>query len=222
MKRQRVSVDHLEPVTHYPTGVANVLLSDQDNRIIVVPGANKAVTPEVVETYKKEIALSDVLLLQLEIPLQSVVKAAEIAKQYNTKVILNPAPIQYLPELLLENTDLVTPNQQEFKQLISSTQRNKVKNEQCIITMGKEGAVYTENHMKKKVNGFEVPVVDTTGAGDTFNGALAVAISEAKPINEAVSIANAAAALSIQKLGAQSGMPDRDEVLDFISNHSKK
>ncbi|WP_158736761.1 ribokinase [Alteribacillus sp. YIM 98480] len=221
MHQQGVSIDNLEPVTGFPTGIATVLLSEQDNRIIVVQGANQAVTPAIVEMHEKVIAESEIMLLQLEIPLESVHKAAELANKHSTKVILNPAPVQYLPETLLNYIDVLTPNKHEFDQLFTKTQKQQRKS-QCVITKGKDGVLFTDNDEEINIEGYKVPVVDTTGAGDTFNGALAVAVSKGKSVSEACTFANAAAALSVQKLGAQAGMPNMKAVQHFISSNKQK
>ncbi|WP_026702144.1 ribokinase [Salibacterium aidingense] len=216
MKSQGVSVRYLEPVTEKPTGTASILLSEQDNRIIVVPGANLAVTPEVVESHENVIAGSDILLLQLEIPLESVAKAAELAKKHHTTVILNPAPVQELPVSLMDNADYFTPNEHELENLFQGEPEQPSHRSRCIITMGAAGVVFTENRKEKKVPGYPVDPVDTTGAGDTFNGALALALTKGVSLAEACRYANAAAALSVQKMGAQGGMPQQHEVDTFL------
>ncbi|CEG28362.1 ribokinase [Bacillus sp. B-jedd] len=203
------------------TGIATITLSGGDNSIIVVPGANFLVTPEFVGKQEEVIAASDIILLQLEIPLESVEKAAELAKRHGVKVLLNPAPFQPLPEGLMENVDILTPNEHEYKLLLHSSgwaehKRGKFM-KKCIVTQGSRGVrIYSRE--QAEIPAFQVEAVDTTGAGDTFNGALAYALSEGFDLAEACRFANAAAALSVTKLGAQGGMPTRLDVDRFLHN----
>jgi ribokinase len=217
LQKQHIDVSNVKPVTHARTGIATILLSENDNSIIVVPGANNEVTPEMVESFEEEIAASNLLLLQLEIPIESVEKAAQIAKKHGTKVILNPAPFQPLSETLIENTDLITPNEYEAELLLASVPDREALKEKLIITKGSQGVSFYEGGREQHMDSFKVTAVDTTGAGDTFNGAMAVAILEGKSLEEACKIAAAAGAISVTKLGAQTGMPTRVEVDQFIS-----
>ncbi|MGQ4666903.1 ribokinase [Metabacillus halosaccharovorans] len=196
------------------TGTASITISEQDNRIIVVPGANYEVTPEWVESRESIIAKSDLLLIQLEIPLHTVIKATEIANKYGIPVILNPAPYQKLPKKLVESVTFITPNESEFEQLLSDIpieERDKVV-AKCIVTKGEEGVDFHINHEKQTVPAVKVEVVDTTGAGDTFNGALAVAYAKTENLEESILFAVHAASLSVMKMGAQTGMPLIEEI----------
>ncbi|MGY4688885.1 ribokinase [Salibacterium sp. K-3] len=216
MKEQGVSVRYLEPVTDMPSGTASIILSEQDNRIIVVPGANQAVTPEVVEAHEHVIAESGIVLLQLEIPVESVAKAAELAAKHGTTVILNPAPVQELPGELLQNTDYFTPNEHELLHLFQNEADKALYHPRCIMTKGADGVLFTEDNKERHISGYPVEPVDTTGAGDTFNGALAAALTGGRSLADACRRANAAAALSVQKMGAQGGMPSQEEVDEFL------
>lgn len=214
---QGINTDNVEPVTHTSTGIATITLSDGDNSIIVVPGANNFVTPEFVEKHEDKIANSDMLLLQLEIPLNSVTKAAQLAKKHGVRTILNPAPIQELPTELLEMVDFLTPNEHEQEQLLASLNGQALERikEKCIVTKGSQGVELYKNGVQK-IPSFQVEVVDTTGAGDSFNGGLAFALCEGKTLQEACEFACAVGAISVTKLGAQSGMPTKKEVDDFL------
>jgi ribokinase len=216
-----VITSHVKPVTHTTTGTASITLSNGDNSIIVVPGANFAVTPEYVQSFEQVIAESDILLLQLEIPLESVVEAVKIAKKHQVKVILNPAPIQALPKELLEQIDYITPNEHEQELLLSSPELTeeelKAIKTKCIVTKGSKGVMLFQDGVEKVIPSFEVEVVDTTGAGDSFNGALALSLSEGMSLEEACQFANAVGALSVTKLGAQGGMPTKAEVEEFLN-----
>lgn len=212
----QIDVNNVKPVTHEKTGVATIVLSEGDNSIIVVPGANNRLTPELVEGLEEVIADSELILLQLEIPIDTVEKAVEIAKKHGCKVILNPAPFQTLSKKLLEDVDYITPNEYEADLLMKSVANPAALQEKLIITKGSKGVSFYENELEDQLDSFNVDVVDTTGAGDTFNGALAVAILEGETLRDACKIASAAGALSVTKLGAQSGMPTRAEVDQFL------
>ncbi|SFQ24086.1 ribokinase [Salibacterium halotolerans] len=218
MKEQGVSTDDLEQVSDEPSGTASIILAEQDNRIIVVPGANNTVTPEVVAAREDVIAESDIMLLQLEIPLESAVKAAELAAAHDTTVILNPAPMQDLPKALLDNVDYFTPNEHELLPLFQNEPDASIYHSRCVMTKGADGVLFTEDNKERHIPGYPVEPVDTTGAGDTFNGALAAALTRNVPLPEACRFANAAAALSVQKMGAQGGMPMQHEVENFLKN----
>jgi ribokinase len=212
LKSQQIDVTNVQPVTDEKTGIATILLADGDNSIIVVPGANNKLTPEHVDAHEQVIANSDLLLLQLEIPIESVERAAQLAKKHGVKVVLNPAPFQRLTKTLLENVDYITPNEHEADLLLKDAEEPQLFLNKLIVTRGSKGASYIENNQGFYVESYKVDVIDTTGAGDTFNGALSVALLEEKPLGEACQFACAAAALSVTKLGAQSGMPNRNEV----------
>lgn len=216
LRAEGVSVDCVEPVTHSSSGVATILLSDHDNRIIVTPGANHSVDEAYVSRYEAEIASSDIVLVQLEIPLKTVEYTIDLCAKYQVPVILNPAPADELSQETYEKSTYITPNESEHEQLFSKA--NVTINEKLIVTQGKNGVRWIENGQVEQVAGHTLVPVDTTGAGDTFNGALAVALGNKQPLREAITFANAAAALSVQSFGAQGGMPTTEEVLAFIAN----
>ncbi|MBM7606226.1 ribokinase [Metabacillus crassostreae] len=224
LHKQGVNLDNVKPVTHLSTGVATITLSNGDNSIIVVPGANYEVTPEVVLQVEEEIATSDILLLQLEIPLDSVIEAVRVAKKHHVPVILNPAPFLLLPKEVLQEVDYLTPNEHELNLLISSYEWSDDELDQlrgkCIVTKGERGISFFEGN-EQLIPSYKVDVVDTTGAGDSVNGALAVAISNGLSLKEACRFANAVGALTVTKLGAQSGMPTKSEVESFLSERGE-
>ena len=215
LKKEKVFVDDVKPVTHAGTGVAMIVISDGDNRIIVVPGANYSLRPEDIEQCERVIANSDVCLLQLEIPLPVVERAVSIAKKHHVRVILNPAPAQPLPISLLDQVDFLTPNEHERDIVLAGESIEKWAHK-LIVTEGARGVSLAQNGEWTLIPSFHVPVIDTTGAGDTFNGALAVALSKGMEVEAAGRVANAAAALSVTKLGAQTGMPTETEVFTFL------
>lgn len=220
LSNQGIHMDYVRQISYQSTGIASITISDGDNSIIVVPGANYQVTPELVEEHERVIAESDIVLLQLEIPLNSVEKAVEIAKKHNVKVILNPAPIQALSKELVQKIDYLTPNEHEQQELLNyafewSEQEKKELMAKCIVTRGSKGVIIFQNG-EREISGYKVEAVDTTGAGDTFNGALAYSLSLGMELEEACRFANAAAAISVTKLGAQVGMPTKQEVDQFL------
>ncbi|WP_409300066.1 ribokinase [Peribacillus sp. SCS-155] len=223
LKEQGVNTKYVKPVTGEKTGIASITVYKGDNKIIVVPGANKCVGPEVVESHSEDILKSDWLLLQMEIPLQGVEKALEIAHKGGVKTILNPAPYHEIPKSWIEMATYLTPNEFEANQIF-----NLYKNDhdnlaqlkkKIIITKGSEGIVIFENDEEVVIPAMPVDAIDTTGAGDTFSGALVVGLSEGKSLKEACYFAARAASLSVTKLGAQSGMPYRKEVNEFGKTH---
>jgi ribokinase len=219
LKNQGVHTDYVEPVTHASTGTASITISSGDNHIIVVPGANYAVTPDFVSKHEQVIAESDLLMLQLEIPIESVEKAVELANKHHVKIILNPAPIQPLSKELIQKVDYLTPNEYEQQLLLDSNEWTEKEREEmmakCIITRGSKGITFYQNG-QKELPSYKVKVVDTTGAGDSFNGALAVSLSEGATLEDACQFAIAVGALSVTKLGAQGGMPTKEEVHAFL------
>ncbi|MFD2923063.1 ribokinase [Halobacillus naozhouensis] len=202
-----------------PSGTATIILSEQDNRIIVAPGTNGMLSPELVQNHKSMIKDSDVILLQLEIPIETISYVASLAYDMGIPVILNPAPYQKLPSALLSQVEFLTPNETEASSLLKDPVLDILR-EKMIITQGDQGVVIHQNESDITIPGYKVPARDTTGAGDTFNGALATQLAKGKRLEKAVMYANAAAAMSVTKLGAQSGMPMKDEVEQFLQERS--
>lgn len=216
LERETIFLNGVEPVTGISSGVALITIAEADNSIIVVPGTNKLVTPEYVRKYEEQIATSDIVLTQLEIPIESVEEIARLCYKHQTPLILNPAPAMELNENLIKLASYITPNEIELAYLEKTEIELSNYPEKLIVTQGKDGVIYHDGDGICKVPSFIVPTVDTTGAGDTFNGAFAYAISKNKNVKAACNFANAAAALSVQKMGAQGGMPTKDEVNKFL------
>ncbi|WP_455675931.1 ribokinase [Pradoshia sp.] len=213
LKKEGIQMEAVKRVEG-SSGTASIILSEGDNRIIVVPGANHEMTPEWIEENRKYIEESDLLLVQLEIPLNCVQKALEIAKAANVKTILNPAPITKLSAEIIGAADYITPNEHEYQTLLEDFSTADL-SAKLIVTMGDEGVLFYKDGKEVRIPAQNVPVLDTTGAGDTFNGALGVALCEQMEIEEAIRFANKAAALSITKMGAQNGMPTKDMLEQF-------
>lgn len=215
LRSKNINTTGIEKLTDQATGIANIIVSENDNRIIVVAGANQFVSPELVETHKELLITSDVIIMQLEIPLKTVVYVLNIATKYDIPVIVNPAPFQRLPKEIYEKSTYLTPNEIELKEMENDIQIDSLK-EKLIITRGDEGVEYYQKNSIRKIPAFQVEVKDTTGAGDTFNGALAMQIASGAKLHDAIQFANAAAAISVTKIGAQGGMAKREAVESFL------
>ncbi|NWC62114.1 ribokinase [Cedecea sp. P7760] len=211
------------------TGVALIFVNGAGENVIGIhAGANAALTPGLVEAEQQKIAEASALLMQLESPLESVLAAAKIAHQHQTKVILNPAPACELSDELLALLDMITPNETEAEKLTGvrvESDEDAAKAAEVlhgkgidtvIITLGSRGVWLSENGSGKRVPGFKVKAVDTIAAGDTFNGALVTALLEDKPMEDAVRFAHAAAAIAVTRKGAQPSVPWRQEIDEFL------
>ncbi|MFK4225495.1 ribokinase [Streptomyces sp. NPDC019890] len=202
-----------------PSGTAHIVVDDEGaNSIVVIPGANGTVTA-LAPGDEALIATADMLLLQLELPLSAVLDGAEAARRHGVRTILTPSPAQPLPPELLAVTDLLVPNEHEAATLTGVSDPHTAAEEllrlvpEVVITLGSAGSLYaTRGATPLTVPAPEVTAVDTTGAGDTFVGALAVALGEGKPMPQALGWAAAAAALCVQRPGASTSMPYRSEI----------
>lgn len=214
-----------------PSGVALIFVGkDGENSIAVAGGANGALLPVHIVRQKRLLAKADAVLTQLETPLETVYEAAKIAAKSKVRLILNPAPARRLPPELLRCVSVLTPNETEAEELTGIRIKNTSSAEKAaarllkqgvetiIITMGARGAFVATSSLRQLVPGFHVKAVDCTAAGDVFNGALAVAISEGRTLLEAVRFANAAAAISVTRMGAQPSAPRRKEIERFLLN----
>jgi len=211
------------------SGVALIFVArDGENSIAVAGGANARLSPADVGKAAGVIRAGALLVAQLETPLATVIAAAQVAVKAGVPVILNPAPAQPLPNRLLKLISILTPNETEAELLtgIKVTQEAaaaracaKLRSRgvrTVILTLGARGAYLADTGGQQLVPGFKVKAVDSTAAGDIFNGALAVALAERKTLRDAVRFANAAAALSVTRLGAQPSAPTRVEIERFL------
>ncbi|GGA46255.1 ribokinase [Paenibacillus physcomitrellae] len=215
-KSNRVSVTYVEPVTHRESGTAHIILAEGDNSIVVVKGANDEVTPAYISSRAVDaFSGANMVLIQQEIPEETVVYVSRLAKQLGIPLLLNPAPARPIPQEVIDNAAYITPNEHEakilFKDLSIAEALRKYPNK-LFITEGSNGVRYFDGVQEVLVPSYKVEVVDTTGAGDTFNAAFAVALAEGKPVYDSVRFANRAASLSVTRFGAQGGMPQRQEV----------
>ncbi|MEU9434304.1 ribokinase [Streptomyces sp. NPDC048252] len=218
LEHSGVNTDHLRTVES-PSGTAHIVVDDEGgNAIVVVPGANGTVD-HLVPGDEVLISSADALLLQLEVPLAAVVASARAARAHGVRTILTPAPAQPLPPELLTATDLLVPNEHEAATLTGRTDPREAATAlldsvpEVVITLGASGSLYaTRGAQPLTVPAPRVTAADSTGAGDTFVGALAVALGEGRPVREALAWASAAAALSVQRPGASASMPYRSEI----------
>jgi ribokinase len=215
------------------TGVALIVVDDNgENSIVVASGANMHLTPADVESAEEAIAAADVLLLQLEVPLETVTRAAELARAHQVTVVLNPAPARALPTELLSLVDFLIPNETETALLSGMPVASQVEIEAAakslrdlgvgnvILTLGERGALLTGAFQSEVYPSFKVKPVDTTAAGDAFLGGFAVALGEGKSLSDAIRFGNAAGALATTRLGAQPSLPTRAEVEKLIGNNA--
>lgn len=213
-----------------PSGVALIVVEEEgENRIVVALGANERLTPADVEAAAGVITGAKALLVQLETPLETVQCAMRLAVERGVPAILNPAPGRQLPPELLRLAHIITPNEHEAELLtgirleneqalhLVATRLHEAGVANVIITLGAKGAFVSGGKMAQLVDGWEVKAVDTTAAGDAFNGALAVGQGRGLDLVGAVRYANAAAALAVQKLGAQPSLPTAEEVEYFLA-----
>lgn len=208
----------------HPTGCAMITIYESDNSIIIFDGANGAVTPEWVENQATTIATSQALIVQLEIPLPAIMRAMQIAKHHQVPIIFNPAPICELPAEFLAMVDIIIVNEHECEQLTgvkvttaedAEAALNWFENQgvtKGIITLGSRGVYFSEQGKVQFLPAQKVVAIDTTGAGDTFIGALTTAYTQGQTLAEAVQFAIRASAITVTRRGAASAMPTRSEV----------
>lgn len=232
LKKEGMNTDFIEIDNRYATGVGFVTSEHNgDNRIIVVPGANLKYNEKELLKLKKILDDIDILIIQLEMDISVMEEAVKIAKEKNVPVILNPAPGQTLNDKMLKYIDYLTPNETELE-ILTHMKVNNLEDtvkaakslldkgiNNIIVTLGNNGALVVTRESIEHIEGFEVPVRDTVAAGDAFNGALSVAITEGTEIGEAVRFANAAGALSVTREGAIPSIPYRIEVEEFLKNN---
>lgn len=228
-KADKINTRHIQRDTKTPSGVALIFVAESgENSIAVASGSNAKLLPKDIQNAEAAFKNARMLVMQLETPLPTIAAAARLAKKHKIPVILNPAPAAPLAPSLLKLVSIITPNETEAELLtgIKVTDDETAEKaarallsqgvQNVIITLGSKGAYLCNNETARLIPGFKVKAVDTTAAGDTFNGALAVALSENQPLADAVRFANAAAAISVTRLGAQPSAPTRKEIETFI------
>ena len=222
LKNEGVDTRHVRIASEMTTGVASITVSQAENAIVVVPGANHALSPDDVQAAEAAFVAADVVLCQLEIPLATVEAAAVLAERHGKPFLLNPAPAIPLPKTLLDRVTLLIPNEHELAMQFDGdteawAQQLRDHPLRILMTKGADGAWFadTAGNLQHQP-AFKVTAIDTTGAGDTFNGALAAFWGE--DLSNQARLACAAGALSVTKAGAQSGMPTHEQLKDFLDS----
>ncbi|HEX4807498.1 MAG TPA: ribokinase [Bryobacteraceae bacterium] len=228
-----VDVSGVHATRSHPTGVALIWVDNVgQNSIVVASGANHAIAPRDVESFTAAFHGASTALFQLETPLAVVEAALQLARELEVRTILDPAPAQPLSRSLLHSVDILTPNETEACLLLGrdpvrigtsdapeiATALRSLGTRAVILKLGDQGCYYQDEHNEWSVPAFPVQAIDTTAAGDTFNGALAVALAESQPIELALRFANAASAISVTRRGAQLSVPKRGEVDAFLKS----
>lgn len=215
LEENGIHTSNVEAVTDRPSGSAHITICDGDNSIIYIPGANNEIDVERIHSLEAFVQEAQMVVVQNEMPQQIVNEIIELCFKNDVPVIYNPAPAREMDQVVLEKATYFTPNESEFHQLFEgltiSEGLAKYPN-QLILTMGSKGVYFHDGEKEQKIPAYKVQPVDTTGAGDTFNGAFAVAISSGLDMAESIRFGNLAASLSIQKFGAQGGMPSIEEM----------
>ncbi|HEX6507916.1 MAG TPA: ribokinase [Chloroflexota bacterium] len=207
-----------------PTGMAFIIVDERgQNRIIVTPGANAGLTARSADEAEEAIAGADALIAQFESPIGVVERALQLARKHGVKTILNPAPAREVSDSLLSLADVITPNEAEVRALIGSTTENDPETlaralrrrgpGTVVLTLGEMGAYVLDDSGGRTIPGVQVDVVDTTGAGDAFTGALAVALARGLPMDEAVRLGNLGGAFCVTRPGVVPGLGRQDDLL---------
>ncbi|WP_297488784.1 ribokinase [uncultured Cetobacterium sp.] len=227
MKESNVNIENIER-SEFFTGVAQITLEKHgENRIVVVPGANYDVDKEYIDKNINIIKNCDILVAQLEIPLETVKYAFSKAKEFNKVTILNPAPAVHLDEEVIKNSDYIIPNETELEVItgIDTKELEGVKKAAksllnkgvtgLLVTLGSQGAMIIDNNEETLIPAHKVKAVDTTAAGDSFIGGFVRGISDNQTIDESIALGVKVAAIAVTRLGAQTSIPTMDEVLEF-------
>ncbi|MET2898220.1 ribokinase [Vibrio rotiferianus] len=228
-KMDGIDITGVKMQPNCPTGIAMIQVADSgENSICISAEANAKLTAEAIEPDLERIRQADYLLMQLETPMCGIEKAARIAKDAKTNVILNPAPARELSDELLSCIDVITPNETEAEVLTGVTVTDDDSAQEAanilhskgieivMITLGAKGVWLSQNGRGEIIPGFRVGATDTTAAGDTFNGAFVTGLLEDLPLESAIKFAHAAAAISVTRFGAQTSIPTRKEVEEFF------
>lgn len=232
-KKDNIDVTGVKVEPNCPTGLAMIQVADNgENTICISAEANAKLTADSIDSDMEQIRSAKYLLTQLETPLCGIEKAIKVANEAQTCVILNPAPAQFLSDRLLSYVDIITPNETEAElltgiKIVDDDSAQKAARELhkkgidiVMITLGAKGVWLSQNDCGKLISGFKVDAIDTTAAGDTFNGALVTRLLEGSSLESAIQFAHAAAAISVTRFGAQTSIPTRDEVDSFLSKRT--
>jgi ribokinase len=229
-KSVNINTQHIEQLNGVPSGIAVIAIDDKgQNMIIVVPGANGKLAPVDVDKAQSDIANAAVVVAQLEVPIETVEQAAKIANQNNIPFILDPAPAKPLSDELLSRVDILTPNETEAEALTGIKVTDEKSADMAadallakgvktvIVTLGEKGLLLATQDSKEMIPNHKVNAVDSTAAGDAFTGSLAYGLARGNSITDAAVYANAVAAVSVTRYGAQPSMPTLKEVQEFFN-----
>lgn len=231
LKANQVDCDSVWMDEEASTGIGNIVIDrNGNNRIIVVPGANLNLTEQDIEAIENVIAATDIVVLQLEIPISTVYKAIDLAHKHHKTVVLNPAPAQKIDSQYISKIDFIIPNETEAS-LLTGIHVNDVEDaekasqhfirqgyQNVIITLGDQGVIYRNRSKVRHYQPYQVKAVDTTAAGDSFIGGFVYGLSRGLNIDQAVQLAVAASALTVTKLGAQPSLPTIEEVQNLLAD----
>ena len=226
-------IDHISRTDTAGTGIALIMVESKtaQNRVLIIPGANLELNANDAYANEEEFKTADVVICQLETTFAPIMAAAELAKKYNKTFVLNPAPYKELPEELWSMIDYITPNESEAREFTGVEINNiddarraaeillsrGVKN--VIITLGVNGVFFKNAEFETHVDAIRMKAVDTTGAGDAFNGGFITAIGEGKSVEEALKFATCTSAISVTRKGAAASMPSRKEIEELYNKH---
>lgn len=215
-----VRTDHIRRIAGVSSGIAMITVANDDNSIVVIPGANDHVTPDYLRSVLEPLLRADICLIQNEIPTESVELLIRLAHTQGMTLIYNPAPARAIDPELVAMASFVTPNEHEAALLFPDMPDLETllrSHPQMIVTLGSRGSAAFLDGKMTVIPARRSAVVDTTGAGDTFNGALAFALAQNRPLGDAIRFANTAAGLSTESYGAQNGMPTLKAVLNELT-----
>ncbi|MFW5885965.1 MAG: ribokinase [Halanaerobium sp.] len=232
LKSGGAKIDSIFEIEGVSTGVAVITVDKNgNNRIIVSPGANYELDPARIEQIESKIAEAEIILLQLEIPLNTIEKIVEVASKNKTEIILDPAPAQKLSEHILAEIDYLLPNEGELDLLLAGAENKsraekieellKIGVKNIIVTEGEKGINFYSQNKELHLETLKVKAVDTTAAGDVFAGAFAASLIAENNLEKALKFAVRAAAYSVTRRGAQSSIPDKNELNEFLAERSK-
>lgn len=226
LEAENVKITNLQYVNKVPTGVAVIEICQENNRILVVQGANNYTNINYLQNIKEHLLTYDTFLFQFETPIEILEYLIPILHERKKIVIVNPAPSFRLRKHLIHMITYITPNEHEYQTLFNTKLPYKDILKQypnkCIITRGEKGVVYHNGIDLVTIPSLKVEPIDTTGAGDTFSGAFALAIAEGKSLYESIQFGNIAAGISVTKSGAQGGMPYRNKLDQQLMKEVKR
>ncbi len=222
LRRNGVNTSYIRRVSNMASGIAMITVAQRDNTIVVIPGANECVTPDYLNCVQEKILEADIIVIQNEIPLETVKAAIDLANEHGKMLIYNPAPAMPIDQKMIQKVGFLTPNEHEAAMIFPG--ENGLENTliaqkgRMLVTLGAKGVAALINGQVTVIPTRKAHVADTTGAGDTFNGAFAFALANDYDLEDALRFANVAASISTESYGAQNGMP----TLDFVERELRK